>query len=249
MTATLGDAFPWSAEVYPRSAAYSRDWAVENLMGPNALWLIESLSQVLALEPGMRVLDLGCGKGLTSVFLAREFGVEVWATDLWIGATENLRRFETEGVARQVFPIHAEAHALPFAHGFFDAIVSIDAYHYFGTDDLYLAYLAPYLKQGGQLGIAVPGFVREVEALPEHLAPYWDPAFWSFHTPAWWRRHWERSALVTVTHADNVPDGWRDWEAWLAGADEATRAFHEHEMIRTDGGRILGFTRVVAVRG
>ena len=35
------------------------------------------------LEPGMRVLDLGCGKGLSSIFLAKEFGVQVWAADLW----------------------------------------------------------------------------------------------------------------------------------------------------------------------
>jgi cyclopropane fatty-acyl-phospholipid synthase-like methyltransferase len=245
---TLGEAFPWSAEAYPRSAAYSRDWAVENLMGPNALWLVESLTQVLPLQPGMRVLDLGCGKGLTSVFLAKEFGLEVWATDLWIGATDNLGRFEAAGVANRVFPIHAEAHALPFAHGFFDAIVSMDAYHYFGTDDLYLSYLAPFLRAGGRIGIVVPGFVREVEELPEHLAPYWDPALWSFHTPAWWRRHWERSELVAVTHADNLPGGSRDWEAWLAATVAANPAVQEHEMVRVDAGRTLGFTRVVATR-
>jgi len=38
--------------------------------------------QVLTLRPGMRVLDLGCGTALTSIFLAREYDVEVWATDL-----------------------------------------------------------------------------------------------------------------------------------------------------------------------
>ncbi|MFN0146570.1 MAG: SAM-dependent methyltransferase [Dehalococcoidia bacterium] len=248
MTVTLGEAFPWSAEAYPRSAAYSRDWAVENLMGPNALWLAEALCQVLPLQPGMRVLDLGCGKGLTSVFLAKEFGVEVWATDLWIGATDNLRRFEAAAVSDRVFPIHAEAHTLPFAHGFFDAIVSVDAYHYFGTADLYLSYLAPFLKQGGQLGIVVPGFVYEVETAPEHLAPFWHPDFWSFHTPAWWQRHWERSALVSVAHADTVPGGARDWESWIETTDPANRGFHEYEMIRTDAGRTLGFSRVVATR-
>ena len=37
---------------------------------------------------GMKVLDLGCGKGLTSLFLAKEANVNVFATDLWISATE-----------------------------------------------------------------------------------------------------------------------------------------------------------------
>ena len=38
----------------------------------------------------MKILDLGCGKGLTSIFLAKEFGVQVYATDLWITAAEIL---------------------------------------------------------------------------------------------------------------------------------------------------------------
>ena len=37
------------------------------------------------------------------------------------------------GVDKLVTPIHAEAHTLPFAADFFDAIVSLDAYQYFGT--------------------------------------------------------------------------------------------------------------------
>ncbi len=56
----------------------------ENMMGPNALMMIEELAESLKLEKGMRVLDLGCGKGLTSIFLAKEYGVTVFATDLWI---------------------------------------------------------------------------------------------------------------------------------------------------------------------
>lgn len=51
-------------------------------MGPNVLWLAEALSQMMDLRPGMRVLDMGCGKAISSIFLAKEFGLEVWATDL-----------------------------------------------------------------------------------------------------------------------------------------------------------------------
>ena len=73
------------------------------------------------------------------------------------------------GVEDRVFPIHAEAHALPFADGFFDAVVSVDAYHYFGTDDLYLgSHLAGLVKSGGRMGIVVPGLVEE---LPSAEAP------------------------------------------------------------------------------
>lgn len=47
---------------FPRSARYDPEWVLENLMGPNGLWLVKSLSEVLELQPGMRVLDMGCGK-------------------------------------------------------------------------------------------------------------------------------------------------------------------------------------------
>jgi SAM-dependent methyltransferase len=105
---------------YPRTEKYDNNWVSENWMGPNPLWLLEELCEHIELKPGMKVLDMGCGKGITSVFLAKEFGVTVFANDLWISATENLKRFEEAGVAELVFPIHAEAHALPYAEGFFD---------------------------------------------------------------------------------------------------------------------------------
>ena len=235
---------------HPRSAGYDPRWLIDNMMGPNVLWLTEALSEVLALTPGMRVLDLGCGKAISSIFLAREFGVQVWASDLWIAPTPNLERVRTAGLQGSVFPIHAEAHALPFAEGFFDAIVSFDAYHYFGSSDLYLSYLSRYLSPDGRIGIVVPGVRHELEALPPPgLAPYWDADFCSFHSPGWWRRHWEKSLAVRVEQADWLPHGWEDWLLWNRACALAGRGYEpELRLLETDGGNLLGFSRVVARR-
>ena len=193
---------------FPRSASYDPEWVFENLMGPNVLWLTEALSQVMDLKPGMRVLDMGCGRAVSSIFLAKEFGLQVWATDLWISASENWQRVSAAGLANQVFPIHAEAHALPFAAGFFDALLSLDAYHYFGTDDLYLGYYSQFVQAGGQIGMVAPGLLHEsTDGLPEHLVPYWSWDFWSFHSSDWWRNHWEKTDKVEVALADSIPDG------------------------------------------
>lgn len=238
-------------EDFPRSASYDPAWILANLMGPNAIWLAESLAGQMELRPGMRVLDLGCGKAISSLFLAREFGVQVWAADLWIKPTENWARIRAAGLDERVFPLSAEAHALPFADDFFDAAVSLDAYHYFGTDDLYLPHFARLVRPGGQLGIVVPGLQREfTDGLPEHLADLWPPDFWSFHSPAWWRAHWERGGQVEVTLADSIPRGWRHWLTWLevAGAHGFPTGPEELEMLRRDAGRNLGFTRLVARR-
>jgi len=163
---------------FPRSANYEPLWMLENLMGPNAVWLTEALTERMELRPGMRIVDMGCGRAISSIFLAREFGVQVWATDLWIAASDNWKRVQEAGLTDSVFPIHAEAHALPFADGFFDAVVRADAYHYFGTDNLYLRYFARFVRAGGQIGIVVPGLRKEFSGeLPPHLVPYWHADF------------------------------------------------------------------------
>jgi cyclopropane fatty-acyl-phospholipid synthase-like methyltransferase len=108
--------------------------------GANALFT-EWLATAMDLKPGRRVLDLvGCGRALFSIFLNREFGVDVWAADLWFSVAENHRRIRDSGTER-VFPIHADARDLPFAPDFFDAIVSIYSFIYYGADDLYLTEL------------------------------------------------------------------------------------------------------------
>ena len=238
-------------EDFPRSAAYDPVWMLENLMGPNAIWLAESLSQMLNLPAGSRVLDLGCGKAISSIFLAQEFQHQVWATDLWIAAHDNWQRICTANQQHQVYPIHAEAHALPFAHRFFDALLSFDAYHYFGTDDLYLGYITQFVRPGGLLGIVVPGVREELGGkVPEHLASYWQWDWWSFHSPAWWKGHWEKTGLVEVELADTLPDGWKHWLTWLEVCQEAgfPSPPEEMAMLRADAGRTLGFTRLVARR-
>ncbi len=224
-------------------------------MGPHVLWLAEWLSQQLELRAGMRVLDLGCGRATSSIFLAKEFGVTVWAADLWIKPTENRVRIEQAGLSDSVFPLSAEAHALPFADAEFDAIVSFDAYHYFGTDDLYLGYLSRFVKPGGRLGIVVPGVREELaEFPPPHLAPYWVSDFCSLHSPGWWRRHWEKTGLLEIEVADALAEGWKLWLEWNELCDEFGRrdlaplARREAQMLRVDGGRTFGFTRLVARR-
>ncbi len=190
---------------FPRASTYDPQWLLDNTMGPHVLWLAEWLSQRLQLRAGMRVLDLGCGRATSSIFLAKEFGVTVWAADLWIKPTENRDRIERAGISEFVFPLSAEAHALPFGEESLDAIVSLDAYHYFGTDDLYLGYISRFVKPGGRLGIVVPGIQAELsEFPPPHLRPYWVWDFCSLHSASWWRRHWEKTGLLEIDMADTA---------------------------------------------
>jgi len=234
---------------FPRASTYHPEWVLASVSSAaNALWLTEWLTEALELRPGMRVLDLGCGRAMSSIFLRREFGVQVWAADLWFSPTENLRRIRGAGVEDGAFPIHVDARTLPFAVEFFDAIVSIDSFLYYGTDDMYLNYLARFVKPGGRIGISQVGLVRELDGpVPAHLRDWWaQDQPWSFHSAAWWARHWGRTGILDIEIADTLADGWRFWADWLrlVAPDNVT----EIGAIETDAGRCLGYIRVVGRR-
>jgi len=159
---------------FPLASGYHPEWVLAGVSGAaNPLWMTEWLSESLNLQPGMRVLDLGCGRAMSSVFLRREFGVQVWATDLWFSASENLQRVRDAGIEDGVFPIHADARSLPFAADFFDAVVSIDSFFYYGTDELYLNYLARFVKPGGRVGIAGAGLIHMDIEVADTLPDGW----------------------------------------------------------------------------
>jgi SAM-dependent methyltransferase len=237
------------SEQFPRSSRYHPEWVIASVSGgANSLMLTEWLATAMDLRPDMRVLDLGCGRGASSVLLRREFGVQVWATDLWFSPEEKSERIRDAGVEQGVFPIHADARSLPFAANFFDAIVCIDSFIYFGTDDLYLNYLARFVKPGGQIGVAGAGLTQEIDGpVPEHLREWWTHDLWCLHSAAWWRRHWERTGIVDVELADTMPEGWQRWLDWHRVIAPDNHA--EINAIEADRGSYIGYVRFVGRRG
>ena len=232
---------------FPRASKYNPEWITSGVSGgANPLWMTEWLSEALDLRPGLRVLDLGCGRALSSIFLHKEFGVKVWAADLWFSVSENRQRIEDAGAGDDVFPIHANARSLPFADAYFDAIVSIDSFFYYGTDDLYLNYLGRFLKPGGQLGIAGAGLVREFEGVvPDHLREWLaaERDMCCLHSAEWWRRHWDRVGILDVERADTLAEGWRFWLAWHHAIAPDNHV--EIAAIDADQGRNIGYARAV----
>lgn len=240
----------------PRASAYDPAWVYQNLMGPNCLWLIEDLAAAMGIGPGQRVLDLGCGAALTSIFLAREHGAQVWAADLWVDPAANLGRAEEAAVADRLFPVRAEAHALPFAPGFFDVIVSVDAFHYFGTEVRYLSYLAQFAKPGGRIGIASPANAVDPDddgaTLSAELFDEIGADWFTFRSPSWWRRHWSRTRGVEVEAAAMLDGGRELWLRYLDAVEAWSGTARERQpdgrLLLSPEGQTLGFCRVVARR-
>ena len=242
-------------EQFPRSNKYDPAWVFENEMGPNPLWLTEFLVQPFDLKPGMRVLDLGCGKGITSVFLAREFGVQVYAVDFdqW-GTTPDDRWIHAKkyGVEHLVIPVKADARNLPFAQGFFDVIVCVDAYFYFGHEETYLENVIKFLRPGGQIGMVVPGYMKDItNGVPDYMKEEFDDGSCTWQTLPWWKNLWEKTGLVSINTADTLTDGWTFWvrndEAYHEYY-EKNKASRETEIIKQDKGEYIGFIRLVATK-
>ena len=235
---------------FPLSSKYDPEWIVQNSMGPNVLWLTEWLCQEMELKPGMRILDMGCGKAASSIFLVKEFGVDVWAADLWIKPSDNLKRICEAGLEDKIFPIHAEARSLPFAAEYFDAIVCVDSYIYYGTDDLYLNYFAKFAKPGTQIAIAIPGLMQNFDGpLPEHLKPFWGSDCWTWHNVDWWRALLERPGVVDMEIADTMENGcenWLKWKKYCASIGNNSQALKDDiEVLSTDSGKYIGLIRLI----
>lgn len=234
---------------FPRASTWDATWQLENMLGTNPLWLTEELVQHLPVSPGMRILDLGCGRGMSAAFLAREYGAQVWAADLWVSPDENWQRMRHLGLESLVYPIQAEAHTLPFAGEFFDAVVCVDAWHLFGLGTGFAGRIAHYIKPGGHLAMIGPGIVQEFEhGLPQHVIPFWQQEFWSLHSPAWWRTLWQDEPLLDVVHADIVPDGWKLWLGWEEIARDAGYEYAADDiaMLHADAGANLALISAVA---
>ena len=223
------------------------DFVMNNMMGPNAIRILEEMIQDLDLKKGMRILDLGCGKGLTSIYLARKYNVTVYAVDLWISATENYERFKEQGLEEKIIPIHADAHDLPFAEGFFDAILTVDSYHYFGYKEEYLdKHLAPLIKKGGKIVVGVPGLKKEFdEGIPPEMQPYYKLEY-NFHTCTWWKKLWEKSNLVEDIRCRELEAHKQAWDEWLKCDNEYAKG--DIAMMEADGGKYYNTVSFSAVR-
>ena len=93
---------------YPRSQKYETPELMSKIMGPNPVKLEEELLLNHKIPAGATVCDLGSGQGLTSVFLAKEYGFTVYAADLWSEPEENRCFFRQMGVPDdRIIPVKA----------------------------------------------------------------------------------------------------------------------------------------------
>ena len=232
---------------YPLAEKYQTPELMAKIMGPNPLKLEEELLTGCKIPAGSFVCDLGSGQGLTSVFLAKEYGFRVCAADLWSDPEENRKFFAQMGLTgEQIVPVKADATSLPFEKGSFDAVVSTDSYNYFGRDPDYLdAKLLPFLRSGGYLYIAVPGMKKDChQNLPPELLLSWTPEQLDYlHDANYWKQIVSQCKGAEVLEVSEMESNEEVWADWLKQENEY--AVGDRRSMEAGGGKYLNFVKIV----
>ena len=101
------------------------DHILEDTLHPGGLKFTERLAEVAVLKPGCRVLEIGCGKGVTTLFLARHYGCSIIGVDMSPIQIASARdRTKNEGLALEIGFITADAKELPLPSNRFDVVFS-----------------------------------------------------------------------------------------------------------------------------
>ncbi|MBR5160270.1 MAG: methyltransferase domain-containing protein [Thermoguttaceae bacterium] len=232
---------------YILSEKYNTPALQSRIMGPNPVKLEEELLQEHQIPAGAVVCDLGSGMGLTSLFLAKEFGFTVYACDLWSDPAENQAFFDVMGVPHgQIVPVKADATSLSFEKDFFDAVVCVDSYNYFGRDPDYLdEKLLPFVKPGAMIYIAIPGMKQDCHsALPPELLLSWTPDQLDYiHDIAYWTKIMESAKGAEILSIKEMESNEEVWADWLRQENEY--AIGDRKAIDAGGGKYLNFIAIV----
>ena len=232
---------------YPRSKQYQIPKLMDKIMGPNPIKLEEELLQDHKIAEGATVCDLGSGMGLTSVFLAKEYGFRVYAADLWSDPEENRKFFHEMGMTDdQLIPIKADAEALPFEKEFFDALVCTDSYNYFGRDKNFLdCKLLPYIKSGGYIYLAITGMKKDIhDNIPSELLLSWTPEQLDYiHDAAYWSDIFSACRGAQLLDLSEMESNEEVWADWLAQENEY--AVGDRKTMEAGGGKYLNFIKAV----
>lgn len=235
---------------YEKILKYNTELINQKIMGPNPLKLEEELMKDNKIKPGSIVMDLGSGQGITSIFLAKEYGFKVYATDLWSDAEENRKFFAEMGLTdEQIIPVKADATDLKYETDFFDAVVSTDSYNYFGRDEKYLdEKLLPFVKRGGYIYIVVPGMKKDCHNnIHKELLLSWTPEQLDYiHDIEYWKNIISKSKQSEIVSINEMESNEECWNDWISCDNEYSK--NDRKAIEAGACKYLNFIAIVLMK-
>jgi arsenite methyltransferase len=94
---------------------FMSDYVGRNVLHPGGKKATDALFEMLHLDKGKTVLDVACGKGLTSVAIAKRYGCKVIGVDISEKSIDKAKAFARKARVNNVTFEVANAKKLPFS--------------------------------------------------------------------------------------------------------------------------------------
>jgi len=220
------------------------------MWGPNGIRQAEELASHFTITKDMKILDLGCGMGLSAVYLVQAYGAEVFATDLYADPTENHENFQALGIADKIVSMILDAtQPLPFAKSYFDVIFSVGAYNMFGDNEEMLTNLIPYVKKGGYIAVAFPGLKYDFGGnVPQEMQPFWEVPEVARYVRGieWWRNLFNKADGIEIINLSEQACHDIAWEEYLASIAPCGEDKWTLDMMAAEDGKYFNTIQLIA---
>jgi len=158
----------------------------------------EELVELCNIGKGKYVLDVGCGTGKTSCFLAKKYGCRVVGVDTSEKMLDwSKERAKEEGVDSRVEFRVADAQNLPFEDNSFDAVICESVNAFIKNKQRALSEYVRVTKPGGYVGLNESTWIKEP---PTELVEYFSSTVEEVEilTPDGWKELMENAGLRDI---------------------------------------------------
>jgi ubiquinone/menaquinone biosynthesis C-methylase UbiE len=193
----------------------------------------QELLQMCRISPGKRILEVGCGVGVTAWRLVKEYGCYVVGVDLSAEMIAwSKKRAEREGVLAQTEFRVADAEQLPFEDQDFDIVLCESVTAFPEKKQRAVNEYARVTKPGGHVGINEGTWLSypPPQDLVQYIADTMEKA--EFLSPEGWQKLLETAGLDDIhskIYKLSMLEQWRNQMGGLSSGDrrDTLRAFRE----------------------
>ena len=212
---------------YPELSTYQKHQLYDGFIGCGGLFLLSQMIKQMNFKKGDVVLDLGCGLGPASIFLAKHFEITIITVDLWHSPESLIDRMQKHKLLGKIIPLQLDiTEVIPFAEHYFDVIFSMNALFMFGGSESFLSDLLNTLKSGGTFCLGSECFNQEPDKKATEMFNFdwhwdvWDECFAKYHFPQWWKSLFEKTDKLKVNYCQELEDSRILWEDVVVNYNE-----------------------------